>query len=119
MESEADRRLLRRIGQESAARRRVVIARCAVCGAEIRGLKTRRYCSDACRAKAYRRRKEREMKAHAEQRPGGPDAPAATATRLTPEKVDRVLQARDALACGGVFPDAAELIRRARGAGAA
>ncbi|HWE64745.1 MAG TPA: hypothetical protein VHB98_23770 [Chloroflexota bacterium] len=59
------------------------------------------------------------MKAHAAQQPDEPGTPIApeevtTSTRLTPEKVARVLQARDAIARGQVFVDATEIIRQAR-----
>ena len=59
------------------------------------------------------------MKTHAAQQPDEPGTPIAPqevtiATRLTPEKVAIVLQARDAMARDRVFMDATEIIRQAR-----
>jgi hypothetical protein len=43
-------------GRALAARRRKVTVSCARCGKEVSGLRTRRYCSDACRVAAARGR---------------------------------------------------------------
>lgn len=43
-------------GRALAARRRKVKIRCERCGKEVDGLRTRRYCSDACRVAAARGR---------------------------------------------------------------
>ena len=44
-------------GRALAALRRRVTVPCTVCGAPITGATHRRYCSDACRSRAYRARK--------------------------------------------------------------
>lgn len=43
-------------GRALAAQRRRVTIKCERCGKEVSGLKTRRYCSDACRVAAARER---------------------------------------------------------------
>ena len=47
------------IARALAARRRRTERQCVVCGRTIKGVAMRRYCSDACRSKAYRRRKRK------------------------------------------------------------
>jgi MYND finger len=44
------------LGRALAALRRKVEVKCAVCGKVVKGSKVRRYCSDACRQEAYRKR---------------------------------------------------------------
>jgi hypothetical protein len=46
--------------------RKVVDLRCAVCGRETSGTKTKRYCSDACRVRASRDRARGERARRAE-----------------------------------------------------
>ncbi len=48
-------------GRYAASRRRTVATTCVVCGNPITGLRRRKYCSGACRTKAYelRRRQTR------------------------------------------------------------
>jgi hypothetical protein len=45
------------IGKALAALRRQVRLQCPVCGRVVKGSKTRRYCSAACRQEAFRRRR--------------------------------------------------------------
>ena len=45
------------IGKALAGLRRKVRLECPVCGKVVRGSKTRRYCSAACRQEAYRQRR--------------------------------------------------------------
>lgn len=104
MEHQESRDVLRRAGQESAARRRIILHHCRTCGAEIRGLTTRRYCSDACRAKAYRLRRATGTQ---------PLTPAGT-RGITPERVAAFVAQRDAIVGDQVFPDSTEIIRRNR-----
>ena len=47
----------REVGRALAALRRRVVGACVVCGTRITGAAHRRYCSDVCRARAYRQRK--------------------------------------------------------------
>ena len=45
---------------ELAAKRKITTKPCAVCGAEVVGLATRKTCSDSCRQKlCYQKRKNR------------------------------------------------------------
>jgi hypothetical protein len=41
------------IARAIAAQRQTVTSACLVCGSEVVGLKTRRYCSNACRQRAF------------------------------------------------------------------
>jgi hypothetical protein len=45
------------VGRLGAAQREIVISTCIQCGAEMRGLRTKRYCGDACRQRARRERR--------------------------------------------------------------
>jgi len=118
---DADRELLRRIGRESAARRRVVAGNCMICGAEIRGLATRRYCSAACRVKAHRERQEHLVKTEAakqsgqsQQAPERESAPPPRDRRVTRAAVAAFLERRDAIIGNRVFADSTEVLRANR-----
>ena len=56
MDEDRARALAAELGRYFAAKRVQVSLPCVVCGAELRGLKTRRYCSNACRQRAKRQR---------------------------------------------------------------
>ncbi len=62
---EAIRPTLRELGRDWAARRRQVEHQCEVCGKTFTGLMTARYCSGACRVRAYRERQQGKDKAAA------------------------------------------------------
>ncbi len=51
-----DDEILSAAGRVRAAKRRQVVKACAVCGTPFVGIAQRRYCSDACRVRASRRR---------------------------------------------------------------
>jgi len=88
-----------RPGRELAALRRKVTTTCAACGKEITGLRTRRYCNNACRLRAARRDHRAER-----------DRRAAALRRLEALREEIALGVP-----GGMFPETgAELIRAIR-----
>ena len=62
---------LSEFGRALAAARRVVERSCASCGKPISGLRHRRYCSNACRQRAFDARKRAERAAEAARQQGG------------------------------------------------
>jgi predicted RNA-binding Zn-ribbon protein involved in translation (DUF1610 family) len=56
-------------GRALAAKRKVVVRQCAVCGKEIVGIGRKAYCGNTCIVKAYRRRKYERRQT--QQSPGG------------------------------------------------
>jgi hypothetical protein len=115
MSQAVDPDVLRAAGREFAERRRVVVSQCIVCGTEMRAIQVRRYCSDACRARAYRKRKQRAMQAEAGE-PGSRDIlKEATVQRTEQAKAAaRLLALRDTISRGRIFADATEIIRQHR-----
>lgn len=57
------------IARALAAMRRRVETTCPVCGKTMTGMRHRRTCSDACRSKAYRLRKEAKTTNNDEETP--------------------------------------------------
>ena len=68
--SQTDRKILREQMRDLASLRRVVKTRCAVCNVEIRGLRTHKTCSPACRLKLYRLRQKQGCEHTLSQTPG-------------------------------------------------
>jgi hypothetical protein len=103
---EHERDILREAGRRFAALRQVVTSRCEICGTEITGTLKRRYCSNKCRVKASRQRRQGEGVAVNHDVVAEP-MPAVSST------VERLAAIRERLAGAG-GGDAAEDIRRSR-----
>jgi hypothetical protein len=99
---ETERRTLREAGRKYAAMREVVDLRCAACGRQTSGMKTKRYCSDVCRVRASRDRAKQHVTDRAE-------VSARLARAI--EEFDRI---RTSISAGRIFEDSADLVRRER-----
>ena len=60
----AEQETRRELGRALAALRRLVQRRCPVCGTAFEGAVHKRYCSGACRQRAYRERREQVVHVH-------------------------------------------------------
>jgi hypothetical protein len=104
---EHERDILREAGRRFAALRQVVTSRCEICGDEITGTLKRRYCSNKCRVKASRQRRQGEPAGAINHDVVAEPMPAVSST------VERLAAIRERLAGAG-GGDAAEDIRRSR-----
>jgi hypothetical protein len=104
MDQDRTRELLREAGRQIAAHRQIVTTRCEVCGKEITGTLKRRYCSNACRVRAFRQRHQ--------------PAPVPAATAGDADAVPALVAQLDALRAevsrGQGFESAADIIRAVR-----
>ena len=95
----------------AAGRRRRVTKACEVCGTTFEGLSQRRYCSDRCRVRASRLR--RQTRASDEHLPDGARAAAARG-QGGDAVIERLNQTRASIGRRGDPEDSTAIIRRSR-----